>query len=165
MIYMKEDWAAMKAGGSIVYDGTDGSITSITNPTGVNAWQFDVPPGALIPASNPIVSEGNYTKNEHSLNFPIIITNQAAKNAAGAMARSKVVIVYMKDTGEGEVLGNEQGLTVTAGAYEPNNNDTGGMIPLELKSVRNETRMPLSYFNTDEATTLAEYKALVTPGV
>ncbi|RLD69218.1 MAG: hypothetical protein DRI95_00570 [Bacteroidetes bacterium] len=165
MIYNKEDWDSMKANGTVIFDGTDGSISSIANETAKRAFEFDVPPGAFKPTSAPVVIEGNYTMFEHSANFPIIVTDQDAKNTAQALANGKVVIVYMKYTGKGEVVGNEQGLNLQAGTYEPGNSDTGGTLPLEMKSARKETKMPLTYFNTDEATTLAEFNNLNVAGV
>lgn len=165
MIYNKADWDSMQASGSIVYDTADFSITSIINPTGVQAWRFDVPPNALIPSCNPVVVEGSYTMFEHMVTFPIIQTNQEAKNTQEKMGRNKFVLVYIKETGEAEVLGNDQGLSLSAGAYEPSNTDTGGTLPVELKSARKETKLPITYYDTDDATTLAGYNALNVVGV
>ena len=164
-IYNREDFLKVKD--NLVFDAGTGSITSITNPTGIQAYSFDVPPNSAKFPGEIVAVEGGFKTYNHSANFPIIKNKQLAKNQAMAMALSKVVVIYWKNSGEGELLGLEQGLSVVTNGYDPSNIDTGGTIPLELKTEgARESKMPISIDDgVSSASTLAMIEALTAVGV
>lgn len=163
-IYNREDFLSVK--GNLVFDAITGVITSITNPTGIQAYSFDVPPNSAKFPSEIVAVDGGFKTYNHSVNFPIIKTDQLAKNQAMAMAFSKVVAIIWKNSGEAEIYGIEQGLSVVTNGYDPSNVDTGGTIPLELKTEgARESKMPTSiYDGVSASSTLAMIEALTTPG-
>jgi hypothetical protein len=78
------------------------------------------------------------------------------------------VCIVIKNSGEAELYGHDQGLTLINDTYNPVDPDMGGMIPIELSTDPDgakETKKPLSIFDTDFETTIALIEGLTTPGV
>jgi len=166
LLYNHEEWQDMVNSGDVTFDAVTGLINDIVNATGVQAYSFDVPPNAILPSTELVDADGSYSSYNHGLNFPIIKNNQNAKNQAMAMAMSKVVAIVWKKSGEGEVYGSEQGMKLVTVPYNPADVDKGGTVPVELKTVgARESKMPVSIFKTDVATTQILIDSLVIPGV
>lgn len=132
MEYDLTDWLAMERAG-LITRAANGSIESITNAVGVKAYKREVPSnGIILPTATPAQVDGGFPNIRLTLNYTFIATDQDAKNAAkSSLYKDKVLIIY-KNSGEGEVWGDEQGLILSGGAYNPSNIQTGNQIPLEM---------------------------------
>ncbi len=165
--YNYSEWRGMVDAGLVTF-ALDGSITNIINEIGVKAYKKDTPPMSIVLGSTPNKVAGAYTTFTHLVNYPLINNKQLQKNVVESMTEEKRVIIVLKNSGEAEVYGSEQGLILINTPYNPNDAVLGGMIPLELSTDPDgakETRMPLSIFDTDTETTIALVKGLTTPGV
>jgi len=167
LLYNFPEWQAMEAAGNITRDA-DGMITDIINSTGVQAYRFDVPDETALILSSPIVPiEGGIDSYDHGANFSVMKTDQLAKNNISKLRFTNAVAVVYKQSGEGEVYGDKQGMKLITNNYAPNDPNLGGIIPIELKTSdtgAKEINMPVSIFKTDAATTLALIEGLVTVG-
>ncbi len=168
MLYNYTQWRSMVEAGLVIRE-TDGTISDITNTTGIQAFRFDAPDEtALILGSPDRLVDGGMDGYDHTMNFSIINTKQTQKNVLKAMAFEKVVAVVYKKNGTGEVYGDEQGLKATTNTYNPNDPSVGSVIPVQLAtSTRTaaENRMPCDVYKIDIATTKALILGLEIPGV
>ena len=132
MEYNLTDWLVMERGG-LITRAANGTIENIVNSVGVKAYKREVPSnGIILPVATPAQVEGGFPNFRLTFNYTFIATDQDAKNAAkSSLYKDKVLIIY-KNTGEGEVWGDEQGMILSGGAYDPSNISTGNQIPLEM---------------------------------
>jgi hypothetical protein len=165
MLYNFDDWQAMKLAGNVVdVENVKLAISDIINNTGIRAFRFDVyDTTALNPTSAVRSVDGGPDGFDHGLGFSIASTKQDAKNLMSVMRFQNVVAVLMKNNGEGEVYGSDQGMGLSANNYDPSSPDTGSVIPIEVltrESEPAETQPPRSVFKVDAATTLALIESL-----
>jgi hypothetical protein len=167
LLYNYTQWRAMVEAGDVVR-GVDGTITDIDNAVGVKAWRFDVPDEtALILGSPDRLVDGGIDGYDHTVNFSVINTKQAQKNAIKAMAVEKVVAIVYRKNGTGEVYGDEQGLKPNTNTYNPNDPSVGSVIPIQLATsprTAPENKMPVDIYITDIPTTKALILSLETVG-
>jgi hypothetical protein len=163
MLYNYTQWRQMVDGGYVTRD-SDGTISDIVNPVGIQAFRFDVPDEtALVLGSPDRLVDGGLDGYDHTLNMSIVRTKQAQKNIVKAMSFEKVVAIVYKKNGTGEVYGDEQGLKSTTNTYNPNDPSMGSVIPVQLAtSTRTapENRMPVDVYKTDIPTTKALVEGL-----
>ena len=167
LLYNYDEFRTMIDNGLVTY-AVDGSIDSIANSVGVQAFRYDVPDAtALIPTYPNRKVAGGINGFDHLLNFSIIGNEQAQKNAVNAMNLSRVVALYMCKNGNGEILGIDQGLDMVGNTANINDKDLGSVIPVQLATGETsaERKPPLSIFDTDAATTKALIDGLTTVGV
>lgn len=160
--YNYSEWRSMVDAGLVTFE-TDGSISAIENGAGIQAYKKDVPSGSIVLGSTPNKVVGAYTSFTHMVNYPLINNKQLEKNVVESMTDEKRVCIVVKNSGEAEVYGNDQGLILINTPYNPNDAVLGGMIPVELSTDPDgakETRMPRSIFDTDAATTIALIEGL-----
>lgn len=165
--YNYSEWRSMVDAGLVTFN-VNGSITNIVNSIGVKAYKKNVPPGSIVLGSAPNKVLGAYTTYTHTVNYPLIKNLQLEKNVVESMTEEKRVIIVIKNSGEGEIYGNEQGLILVNTPYNPSDAVLGGMIPLELSTDPDgakETRLPRSIFDTDTETTIALIESLTVAGV
>lgn len=106
---------------------------------------------------------------DHTFNFLIFDLSNATKEAIQGSVGGRFVVVYENSfkgvAGESafEVLGADNGLKLTALTRDPLNNDNQGAYVLTMNTAETgkESKMPLSFFDTDYATTKAALEALL----
>ena len=165
--YNYSDWRDMVNAGLVTF-GVNGSITGITNAPTVQAYKKDVPNNSIVLGSAPNKVTGAFTTFLHTVNYPLIANKQLEKNVVQSMTVEKRVCIVIKNSGEAELYGSEQGLILVNDTYNPVDPDFGGMIPIELSTDPDgakETKKPISIFDTDFETTIALIEGLTTPGV
>ena len=165
--YNYTEYRAMVDAGLVTFEA-DGSISAITNAVGVRAYKKDVPPGSIVLGSTVNRNTGAYPSFTHMTSYPLINNKQLEKNVAESMTDEKRVCIVIKNSGESELYGNDQGMVLINTPYNPNDAVLGGMIPVELSTDPDgakETRMPRSIFDTDTATTIALIDSLTVAGV
>jgi hypothetical protein len=164
--YNYSQWREMVDAGLVTF-AVNGSITAIVNEVGIKAYKKDVPNMSITLGSTPNKVAGAYTTFTHLVNYPLINNKQLEKNVVESMTDEKRVIIVIKNSGEAEIYGNDQGLILINTPYNPNDPVLGGMIPVELSTDPDgakETRMPRSIFITDTETTIALIKGLTEIG-
>jgi len=165
--YNYSDWRDMVNAGLVTF-GVDGSISGITNASTVKAYKKDVPNNSVVLSSAVNKVTGAFSTFLHTVNYPLISNKQLEKNVVQSMTVEKRVCIIIKNSGEAELYGHEQGLILVNDTYNPVDPDFGGMIPIELSTDPDgakETKKPLSIFDTDFKTTIALIEGLTTPGV
>lgn len=159
MLYNYTTWREMVNDGVSVTRDSDGTISDIVNPAGVQAYRFDVPDEtALVLGSPDRLVDGGIDGYDHTVNMSIIKTKQAQKAVVKAMSFEKVVAVVYRKNGTGEVYGDEQGLKSTTNTYNPNDPNVGAVIPVQLATsprTAPENNMPVDVFKIDIPTTKA----------
>ena len=167
LLYNYTEWATMVAAGNVTVE-TDGTISGITNSVGVQAFKFEVPDETGLVLGSPLVPiEGGFNSYDHSLNFSVVSTTQAAKNNISKLRFQNIVAIVDKNNGKGEIYGQEQGLTLTTVDYAPTDPLVGAIIKIELKTSDTgvkETQMPADVYDTDDATTAALITSLTIVG-
>ena len=165
--YNYSEWREMVDAGLVTFE-TDGTISAIVNGLGIKAYKKDVPSGSIVLGSTVNKVVGAYTTFTHMVNYPLINNKQLEKNVVESMTDEKRVCIVIKNSGEAEIYGNDQGMMLINTPYNPNDAVLGGMIPVELSTDPDgakETRMPRSIFDTDTATTIALIDGLTVAGV
>lgn len=139
-----------------VVRGVDGTITSITNPAGVQAYKFSQPDNtAFLPTYPARLVQGGIPGFDHSVVMSIMGNTQVEKNSLLSMLHFPVVGVVLGKNGKGTVYGDDQGLKLTA-TEASINSPLGTTIPLTLATDPDsapERRPPLDVYDTDDATT------------
>ena len=167
LLYNYSEWRAMEEAGNITRD-VDGVITGITNSSGVQAFQFDVPDSTALVLGYPVrLVDGGVDGFDHTVNFSILDTKQPQKEQMENMRFENVVAIVLKKNGYGEVYGDSQGLELQNNTANPNDAALGAVIPIELLTsprTAPEPKAPVDIFITDAATTRALIEGLTTPG-
>lgn len=155
---------------SYTENGTTKVIEDITMATTKRAWEFQ---GQLLSNEPKYSLVGKKYNNlyKHEIKFLCFDVSPAAKLNLEKMAKGRLtaVIQYnykgiLEDSAY-DVYGKEAGLYVTALERNPNDPDNQGAIVVTLSSRDEslESRMPVSFFDTDYATTKALVDSLTTP--
>lgn len=152
---------------TIVRDA-DGTITSITltNP-GAKAVKYALPRGAAVPTTPLTVNNGGKGGFAHTVAAFIPTKDQAVKKELASLVNYNrvVAIVVLDATVVSNVYGNDAGLSMTAFEEAPNDPSMGGGVQMTVSTpadVTTENLPPVTFFNTDRATTLAALEALRT---
>jgi len=165
--YFYSDWRSMVNAGLVTF-AVDGSISGITNGIGIQAYKKETPSGDIMLGSAPNKVSGAFTTYIHKVKYSLIQNKQAEKNVVQSMAVEKRVCIVIKNSGEAEIYGHDQGMILINADNNPTDPDFGGIIPVELESDPDnakETKKPLSIFDTDFTTTIALIQGLTVVGV
>ena len=149
--------------------GADGEITAIvlTEPTAF-AVVFDLPRGASIPSTPLTVNAGGKSGFMHGVQMFLPVKDQATKKQlAGMINYGRMVWIVVLDSSiVANVFGNDVGMVVSAYDELPNDPSKGGGIDVTFTTpsdVTLENLPPVTFFDTDRATTLAALETLRTP--
>jgi hypothetical protein len=154
------------------FDVTDTNrVTAITNPSGVQAYAFtgfrrtNKPSYELVPGT---VSVGY----NHILNFSVLESTYAQKENLMRLNTGYTIAVIenLDQSGDNtfEIYGSKVGLEVITNLRDIDDVENGAGFQINLQTGENvskEPLMPLTFFETDYATTKALFDALITPGI
>jgi hypothetical protein len=159
-----EDWRATNP-----TTDPDGTITAITLiGSGTKAVKYDLPYGAPI-ASTPFTqNNGGKSGWAHTLQMFLPTKDQSTKSELAGYANfSRMVWIVVLDASvTANVFGNDVGLRMSAYDELPNDPAKGGGIDVTFSTPTDATMEnlpPVTFFNTDRATTIAALEALLTP--
>ena len=107
--YNYSEWQGMIAAGLVVFD-VDGKITSITNSPGVQLYKKDQPENATQLEATLVQNTGSDTYFSHAISALLRGTGQSQKNVMESATDEKRVAIIVKNSGEAEVWGSEQGM-------------------------------------------------------
>lgn len=151
---------------SATFDGTNPMlITAMTLKAGGNqGYEFQGQLNSNEPSTEMIKQGFNRVWN-HQVIFKGFSTTPDTKLLMANLAKSKVVAVVENNDKTFEVYGFDTGLLVETMTREPGNTETGGAWDITLASDENikEPKPPLSWLDTDYATTLTAVDGLLTP--
>lgn len=149
-------------------ESADGTITGIVLPTGAKATEYDLPRGASIPSTPAVINSGGKSGFTHTVQMFIPTKDQAIKKEiVGQLNYGRVVLIVVLDSSiVAQVFGHDVGMSLTAYEEAPNDPSKGGGIDVTFATpsdVTPENMTPVTFFNTDRATTLADLNDLKTP--
>jgi len=151
--------------------GTDNEITSISLiGTGTKAVKYQLTRGATVPTTPLTVNNGGKSGFLHTiLTFIPTKAMDIKTELAGLINFGRVIaIVVLDSTVVANVYGNDLGLAMTAYEEAPNDPGKGGGLQITLSTpadVTLENLPPVTFFDTDRATTLTALEDLLTPVV
>jgi hypothetical protein len=156
---------------TVTRDATTGEISAVvlTN-TGAKAVEYDLPRGGIVATSPFTKNNGGKSGWTHSLQVFIPTKNQAVKKELATLANyGRVVgIVVLDSSVVANVYGNDIGLEISAYEEAVNDPSKGGGIDVTLSTPADttlENLPPITFFDTDRATTLSALDLLKTPVV
>ena len=146
-------------------------ITAITMKSGGAFYKFEGNRNSVTPQF-AFVPQTVSTGYDHQVNFNVFDLTSEQKVNLEKLALSKLTIIVenVNASGNGdsifEVLGHGIGMEVETMTRINNDTETAGSFAIQTRTPDTggkETQMPLSFFDTDYATTLAKVVALETP--
>lgn len=144
-------------------------ISQMVLKTGMKGYEVDSLPDATV--GEVTLNAGTYSNTlGHNLTVRIFEKSEAAKKFGNGLVNSKVIaIVENNEHGEDgevkyEVYGWESGLKLSAVTSTTTMDDNVAYLyTLSTPSNGREGTLPISFFNTDEATTDAAITSLLSP--
>lgn len=138
---------------------TDNVISSLILKAGATGYEVDSLPNATV--GSDTINAGTYLKtHQHNVIVRIFKKSEAAKKFVNGLTNSRVIaIVENNDTGDNgdtkyEVYGWDSGLELTEIAVTTEMADgVAYQVTLANGTIAQEGSLPMSLFNTDEATT------------
>lgn len=138
---------------------TDNVITSLILKAGATGYEVDSLPNATV--GSDTINAGTYLKtHQHNVVVRIFKKSEAAKKFVNGLTNARVIaIVENSDTGDGgdtkyEVYGWDSGLELTEITVTTEMTDgVAYQVTLANGAIAQEGSLPMSLFNTDEATT------------
>lgn len=138
---------------------TDNVISSLILKAGATGYEVDSLPNATV--GSDTINAGTYLKtHQHNVIVRIFKKSEAAKKFVNGLTNSRVIaIVENNDTGDNgdtkyEVYGWDSGLELTEIAVTTEMTDgVAYQVTLANGTIAQEGSLPMSLFNTDEATT------------
>lgn len=138
---------------------TDNVISSLILKAGATGYEVDSLPNATV--GSDAINAGTYLKtHQHSVVVRIFKKSEAAKKFVNGLTSARVIaIVENNDTGDGgdtkyEVYGWDSGLELTEITVTTEMTDgVAYQVTLANGTIAQEGSLPMSLFNTDEATT------------
>jgi hypothetical protein len=169
MIY---NWNEIDPSTAFAYDVTDtNKVTAITNPSGVQAYDFigfrrsNKPSYELVPSA---VSVGY----SHTIDFTILESTYAQKENLLGMASGRLLVVVenLDRSGDNsfEIYGTKVGLVAITLSRTVDDIETGAGFVLQLSTAEEDSKEPLMPLTWDAGgydSTKALFDALTTPGV
>lgn len=150
---------------------TDNVISEMLLKTGMVGYEVDSLPNATVGEDTINVNTYNRT-HQHNLTIRIFKKSEAAKKFVNGVTNARVMaIVENNDRGDAgdtkyEVYGWDSGLELNDLTASTEMTDgVAYLMTLGSGTIAQETSLPKSFFNTDEATTDAAVEALLTPAV
>lgn len=138
---------------------TDNVISSLILKAGVTGYEVDSLPNATV--GSDTINAGTYLKtHQHNVVVRIFKKSEAAKKFVNGLTNARVIaIVENNDTGDNgdtkyEVYGWDSGLELTEITVTTEMTDgVAYQVTLANGTIAQEGSLPMSLFNTDEATT------------
>lgn len=138
---------------------TDNVISSLILKAGATGYEVDSLPNATV--GSDTINAGTYLKtHQHNVVVRIFKKSEAAKKFVNGLANARVIaIVENNDTGDNgdtkyEVYGWDSGLELTEITVTTEMTDgVAYQVTLANGTIAQEGSLPMSLFNTDEATT------------
>lgn len=138
---------------------TDNVISSLILKAGATGYEVDSLPNATV--GSDTINAGTYLKtHQHNVVVRIFKKSEAAKKFVNGLTNARVIaIVENNDTGDGgdtkyEVYGWDSGLELTEITVTTEMADgVAYQVTLANGTIAQEGSLPMSLFNTDEATT------------
>lgn len=138
---------------------TDNVISSLILKTGATGYEVDSLPNATV--GSDTINAGTYLKtHQHNVVVRIFKKSEAAKKFVNGLTNARVIaIVENNDTGDNgdtkyEVYGWDSGLELTEITVTTEMTDgVAYQVTLANGTIAQEGSLPMSLFNTDEATT------------
>lgn len=138
---------------------TDNVISSLILKAGATGYEVDSLPNATV--GSDTINAGTYLKtHQHNVVVRIFKKSEAAKKFVNGLTNARVIaIVENNDTGENgdtkyEVYGWDSGLELTEITVTTEMTDgVAYQVTLANGTIAQEGSLPMSLFNTDEATT------------
>lgn len=151
-------------------DVTDNIISSLILKTGATGYEVDSLPNATV--GSDTINAGTYLKtHQHNVVVRIFKKSEAAKKFVNGLTNARVIaIVENNDTGDKgdtkyEVYGWDSGLELTEITVTTEMTDgVAYQVTLANGTIAQEGSLPMSLFNTDEATTDLIVDGLLTKG-
>ncbi len=136
-------------------------ITAVTRVSTTLGYGFEGQLNSNEP-SYELVKQGFNRVYDHILTFKGFDVSAASKLNFSQMVKAKVVAFIENNDKTFEVYGADTGLLVDTLVRNPNDSDTGGAFDVTLRSDENikEPKMPLTWLDTDYATTKALFDGL-----
>lgn len=147
---------------------TDNVISSLILKAGATGYEVDSLPNATV--GSDTINAGTYLKtHQHNVVVRIFKKSEAAKKFVNGLTNARVIaIVENNDTGDGgdtkyEVYGWDSGLELTEITATTEMTDgVAYQVTLANGTIAQEGSLPMSLFNTDEATTDLMVEGLLT---
>jgi hypothetical protein len=149
---------------------TDNVISSLILKAGATGYEVDSLPNATV--GSDTINAGTYLKtHQHNVVVRIFKKSEAAKKFVNGLTNARVIaIVENNDTGDNgdtkyEVYGWDSGLELTEITVTTEMTDgVAYQVTLANGTIAQEGSLPMSLFNTDEATTDLMVEGLLTGG-
>lgn len=149
---------------------TDNVISSLILKAGATGYEVDSLPNATV--GSDTINAGTYLKtHQHNVVVRIFKKSEAAKKFVNGLTNARVIaIVENNDTGDNgdtkyEVYGWDSGLELTEITVTTEMTDgVAYQVTLSNGTIAQEGSLPMSLFNTDEATTDLMVDGLLTGG-
>lgn len=149
---------------------TDNVISSLILKTGAIGYEVDSLPNATV--GSDTINAGTYLKtHQHNVVVRIFKKSEAAKKFVNGLTNARVIaIVENNDTGDSgdtkyEVYGWDSGLELTEITVTTEMTDgVAYQVTLANGTIAQEGSLPMSLFDTDEATTDLMVDGLLTKG-
>lgn len=149
--------------------GLDSAISAITlQGVGAAAFKYDLTRGSSVPSSPVTINDGGKSGFVHTLLSFVPTKDMAIKMQLTKLLNfGRVVAVVVLDSSVvANVYGNDLGLSLLTYEEAPTDPGKGGGIQFTLNTPSNttlENLPPVTFFDTDRATTLAALEALLIP--
>ena len=149
----------------------DGTISAIAlTQTGDKAVKYDLTYGAPIPSTPFTQNNGGKSGWSHTLQMFLPTKDQSIKKELAGYANygRMIWIVVLDSDVTANVYGNDVGMRISAYDELPNDPAKGGGIDVTFSTPTDatlENLQPVTFFNTDRATTIAALEALINPVV
>lgn len=151
-------------------DIADNVISSLILKTDATGYEVDSLPNAIV--GSDTINAGTYLKtHQHNVVVRIFKKSEAAKKFVNGLANARVIaIVENNDTGDNgdtkyEVYGWDSGLELTEITVTTEMADgVAYQVTLASGTIAQEGSLPMSLFDTDEATTDLMVNGLLTKG-
>lgn len=163
LLYNYEDWQQ-----NTVTQDVDGTITAITNATGVQAYDFSVSDsGNLIPNVALRAVDGGADGYDHQIDSRGFDVSASGGTEISKMRFQKVVAILERLDGTGKVYGTGVGMRLSDLQFNEGSADLGGIIQFVAKTPDNdppENELPLVINAGDPTATRTLLDGLTTPG-
>jgi len=152
-----------------VIDAVTKEVSGITlTETGSKAVKYGLTRGATVPTTPLTVNNGGKSGYMHTVLTFIPTKDQAVKAELTKLINfgRVVAIVVLDSSVVANIYGSDVGLSMTAYEEAPNDPGKGGGLQVTLTTPADttlENLPPVTFFDTNRATTLAALEALLTP--
>lgn len=147
----------------------DGTITAITNASGVQAWDFSVADsGNVVPNVALRAVDGGADGYDHQIDSRGFDITQAGADQISKMRFQKIVAIIERVDGTAKLYGAGVGMRLSDLQFNEGSPDIGGIIQFIATTPANdppENELPVVIDAGDAASTKALLDGLTTPGI